>query len=201
MNAIGQRVLVVGQGGHATVCSEALVDGGAVVVATISTDGADIDQATRRASATHVFIAIGDNAARVRLLRRCSELGLAVATAVSRHAMVSGHATIGAGVALLPGAVVNAAATLRDGVIVNTNSSVDHDCTVGTGTHIAPGCAIAGGVTIGDGVLVGVGARVLPGIRIGNGATVGAGAVVTRDVADGSTVVGVPARPVGDARR
>jgi maltose O-acetyltransferase len=36
----------------------------------------------------------------------------------------------------------------------------------------------------------------LPGIRIGNNVRVGAGAVVTRDVADGLTVIGVPAKPL-----
>jgi acetyltransferase-like isoleucine patch superfamily enzyme len=43
---------------------------------------------------------------------------------------------------------------------------------------------------------LGTGAIVLPGVTIGAGATVGAGAVVTRDVADGATVVGNPARPL-----
>lgn len=43
---------------------------------------------------------------------------------------------------------------------------------------------------------LGTGAIILPGVTIGAGATVGAGAVVTRDVADGSTVVGNPARPI-----
>ena len=43
---------------------------------------------------------------------------------------------------------------------------------------------------------VGTGAVILPGVTIGAGATVGAGAVVTKDVADGETVVGNPATPM-----
>ena len=41
---------------------------------------------------------------------------------------------------------------------------------------------------------IGAGAVVLPGIRIGARVRVGAGAVVTKDVVDDATVVGVPAR-------
>lgn len=48
-------------------------------------------------------------------------------------------------------------------------------------------------VVIGRNVWIGSHAVILPGITIGDGAIVGAGAVVTRDVAPGETVVGVPA--------
>jgi len=44
------------------------------------------------------------------------------------------------------------------------------------------------------GASLGSGAIVLGGVRIGAGAIVGAGAVVTRDVAPGEVVAGVPAR-------
>ena len=41
---------------------------------------------------------------------------------------------------------------------------------------------------------IGSGATILGGVRIGAGALVGAGSVVTRDVAPGATVIGVPAK-------
>jgi UDP-2-acetamido-3-amino-2,3-dideoxy-glucuronate N-acetyltransferase len=44
------------------------------------------------------------------------------------------------------------------------------------------------------GASLGSGATILGGVRIGRGAVVGAGAVVTKDVPEGATVVGNPAR-------
>jgi acetyltransferase-like isoleucine patch superfamily enzyme len=44
------------------------------------------------------------------------------------------------------------------------------------------------------GASIGSGAVILGGVTIGAGAMVGAGAVVTKDVSDGVTVAGVPAR-------
>lgn len=50
--------------------------------------------------------------------------------------------------------------------------------------------------TIGNNVILGAGAKILGAITIGDGARVGANAVVTQPVPAGTTVVGVPARPV-----
>ncbi|WP_374527910.1 serine O-acetyltransferase EpsC [Novosphingobium sp.] len=50
--------------------------------------------------------------------------------------------------------------------------------------------------TLGDGVIVSLGAAILGPLQIGAGARIGANAVVTKDVAEGATVVGIPAKPV-----
>jgi serine O-acetyltransferase len=47
---------------------------------------------------------------------------------------------------------------------------------------------------LGDNVFVGSGAKILGGVRIGSNVRIGANAVVVRDVPDGATAVGVPAR-------
>ncbi|HZA25007.1 MAG TPA: DapH/DapD/GlmU-related protein, partial [Dehalococcoidia bacterium] len=51
-------------------------------------------------------------------------------------------------------------------------------------------------VHIGRYVWIGGGAIILPGVTVGDDAVIGAGSVVTRDVEEGSTVVGSPARQV-----
>lgn len=50
--------------------------------------------------------------------------------------------------------------------------------------------------SVGSGTVIFAGAVVVGGIRVGRGCTIGANAVVTRDVPDGATAVGVPARIV-----
>lgn len=87
--------------------------------------------------------------------------------------------------------------------------------TIGEGTQIGPAVQIyaadhprdpeqrRGGlelgrpVRIGSNVWIGGGAIILPGISIGDDAIIGAGSVVTRDVPDGATVAGNPARVRG----
>lgn len=53
-----------------------------------------------------------------------------------------------------------------------------------------------GPVSIGSGVFIGACATILCGVEIGERSLVAAGAVVTRDVAAGSAVAGVPAREI-----
>jgi len=50
--------------------------------------------------------------------------------------------------------------------------------------------------TLGDDVIVSLGAAILGPVYVGAGARIGANAIVTKDVADGATMVGIPAKPV-----
>jgi UDP-2-acetamido-3-amino-2,3-dideoxy-glucuronate N-acetyltransferase len=55
--------------------------------------------------------------------------------------------------------------------------------------------------TVRRGASIGSGSTILCGVEIGEGAMVGAGSVVTRDVPAGATVVGNPAREMGDIEK
>lgn len=145
-----------------------------------------------------VCVAIGDNAVRYSKLLELEAAGANLCNLLHPAATISRHAVLGKGVVAFAGAVVNADAHVGLGVILNTGCSVDHDCIIGAGVHVSPGARLAGGVRVGDLSWIGIGASVRQVVRIGCGVTVGAGAVVVSDVADGLTVVGIPARPLSD---
>lgn len=122
------------------------------------------------------------------------DAGGVVAGVVHPAATVSPHATIGEGAIVLAGAVVAPDAIVGPLSIINANCNIDHDCVLGEAVQFGPGVTLAGVVRIGDEAFLGVGATVMPGVTIGARAVVGAGSVVIRDVPDGATVAGNPAR-------
>ena len=76
------------------------------------------------------------------------------------------------------------------------------DATVGDGANIGAGAVTANydgddkhRTEIGADAFVGSDTVLVAPVRVGKGARTGAGSVVTHDIADGETVVGVPARP------
>jgi acetyltransferase-like isoleucine patch superfamily enzyme len=90
---------------------------------------------------------------------------------------------------------------LQDKIIMEDYVTISHRVMILTHTDVGQSPLKEGpfppsqaSVTIGAGAYIGAGTIILPGVRIGHRAAVGAGAVVTRDVASGTVVAGVPAR-------
>lgn len=142
-------------------------------------------------------IAIGDPAIRAAIHGQATGWGRSAATLWHTTAHRADDVHWEPGTVVLANASVTSNVRLGLHVHINLNATVAHDSTLGDYVTVNPGANINGDVIIGEAATVGSGAVIRQGITIGAGATVGAGAAVVRDVEPGTTVVGVPARPLG----
>ena len=77
------------------------------------------------------------------------------------------------------------------------DTDLGSDANIGAGTITANWDGVNKNRTqIGDGAFVGVDTMLVAPVKLGKGARTGAGSVVTKDVPDGATAVGVPARVI-----
>ncbi len=142
------------------------------------------------------------------------------------HAVIYSGSFIGDDVLIGDGVTIREDCTIDDDVIIGNNSTLQQSVVIGKRSRIVDLSHITAWVNIGkdvfwsvgvlsmndnamgpggelnppvvrSGAKIGGGAMLLPGVEVGHGAVVGSGAVVTRDVAMGDKVMGIPARHVG----
>src|SRR5699024_10927426 len=80
--------------------------------------------------------------------------------------------------------------------IENKNNSIGHDSILDNYAQVSPGCGFGGYTNLKQGANVGICSSTLPNTKIGEFTIIGAGAVVTKDIANHVTAVGVPAKVI-----
>jgi sugar O-acyltransferase (sialic acid O-acetyltransferase NeuD family) len=204
---MNKKIIIIGGGGHAKVLLEILLrlklDIYAVVAPQIDTKSGLFkglrhyvsDDAVLKYSTDQVVLVNGvgslpGNTIRRSIFDKFDHDGYEFLTVASDLAIVSSYCTLGMGVQIMPGAIINADTHIGDNCIINSGAIIEHDCTLGHSVHIAPGATLSGGVECGDYVHVGAGANIIQGISIASGATVGAGATATKNIIGSATLFG-----------
>lgn len=123
------------------------------------------------------------------LFQRFTGLGYRFASIISPHAILSEYVTLGQGVQIMAGAIVQAGVQIGDNTLLNTGCIVEHDCNIGSHNHLAPGATLSGGVTTGSRVHIGTGANIIHNIKIGECAVIGAGTTVAKNVPTHQTLI------------
>ncbi|MDD2502700.1 MAG: NeuD/PglB/VioB family sugar acetyltransferase [Clostridia bacterium] len=131
---------------------------------------------------------------REKLYKLYSSIGYKFATLVSPNAHISRYATVGEGSVIQGGVNIAANTNIGSFVKLNTNANIMHDDEVEDFVTVAPDAVALGYVRIKRYAFIGANSTILPNITIGTKAIVGAGAVVTKDIEDGRTVKGIPAK-------
>lgn len=85
---------------------------------------------------------------------------------------------------------------VREGAKIDNLVHIAHNVVIGKHTAVVANSMIGGSTIIGDYSWIAPSAFLMNKIRIGDNVTVGMGAIVTKDIPDGETWAGSPARPI-----
>ena len=155
------------------------------------------DEAFRRFPQAWVVVAIGNAAARWRIVQGLAErVSAHWATLVHPRAWIGRHVEFGPGSVVCAGSQITTDISIGAHVHVNIGCTIGHDSRLGDFVTLNPGVNLSGNVVLGTGVEVGTGCAIIPHADIGEWSVVGAGSVVTRSLDPNVTAVGAPARAI-----
>lgn len=140
-------------------------------------------------------IGIGNPVLRIQIYQKFVALGGVFTSTIATTSVIGHYGNlIKEGCNVMQKVIITNDVALGKGVIINQLTSVGHDVIIDDFVEICPNVSISGNCYIGANTFIGTGAIILPKVKIGDNVIVGAGSVVTKDVPDNCTVVGIPAK-------
>src|SRR5690554_5126849 len=144
-----------------------------------------------------VFVPIGNNYVRLKILKEFENRGFSIPTFIHPKAIVHDSVGIGKAVYILSGTNIMPLSNIGDYCMISVNSIVSHHTTLGEGVFLSFGVNIGASLLLDDLTYVGIGATVMTGVNtVGKGSLIGAGAVIIKDVPDYAVVVGNPGKVI-----
>ena len=140
--------------------------------------------------------AIGNNFARAEKFNLLKNTGFQMISIVHPQALIDTKVSYGDNVIIEMGTAIHTHSKIGNNVFVGGEALIGHHNTIGDHVLVGGNVSFGGSVVVEDYVSLGVGASIKPGIRLGKGSVIGVGAAVIKDVEPGTTVVGVPAKPI-----
>lgn len=113
---------------------------------------------------------------------------------ISPSAKIMCNTEFGVGCVVGDNTVIGCDVKIGNFVTVLGMASIGHDVKIDDWCHIGAFCFLGGYAKMIEGSTIQTGSKILPNKIIGSNATVGAGSIVIKNVKNGTTVVGNPAR-------
>ena len=140
--------------------------------------------------------AIGNNTARAEKFNLLKNTGFQMISIVHPQALIDTKVSYGDNVIIEMGTAIHTHSKIGNNVFLGGDALIGHHNVIGDHVLVGGNVSFGGSVVVEDYVSLGVGASIKPGIRLGKGSVIGVGAAVIKDVEPGTTVVGVPAKPL-----
>ena len=156
----------------------------------------DLFQFAKENEIKTAIMAIGDNRVRGVKYNLFKDAGFEMLSIVHPKALIDTEVVYGDNVIIEMGTAIHTHSTIGNNVFLGGDAMIGHHNIIGNHVLVGGNVSFGGAVIVEDYVSIGVGASIKPGVRLGKGCTVGVGAAVVKDVAPGTTVVGVPAKPI-----
>lgn len=147
----------------------------------------------------NIVVSIGSSQLRYALVSKyCKNSYVHFPNIILNNTKVCDDLKIGQGCIIAMDVRISTNIEMGNFVFANTGSLICHDSVIGNFVTLSPRSQVAGNVIIGSGVEIGMNASIIQCLNIESDVIIGAGATVIEDIKEKCTVVGVPARKIGE---